>query len=134
MRRVSYVVVLVPGGGLVDGDHDAICNDENDDDDDHAMITLQMEQMGFWWGVHWTNQFLGDGVTRDRDQGGGRVGKRGKDGADGQKFNSSQISLSGDGVTRTRDQGQGGPGRETGREKGKFLERKIQQFIQIGIK
>ena len=64
-------------------------------DDDHAMITLQMEQMGFWWGVHWTNQFLGDGVTRDREQ---------------------------------------GPGRETGREKGKFLERKIQQFIQIGIK
>ena len=95
MRIVSYVVVLVPGGGLVDGDHDDIYNDENDDDDDHAMITLQMEQMGFWWGVHWTNQFLGDGVTRDREQ---------------------------------------GPGRETGREKGKFLERKIQQFIQIGIK
>ena len=30
MRRVSYVVVLVPGGGLVDGDHDDIYSDEND--------------------------------------------------------------------------------------------------------
>ena len=94
MRRVSYVVVLVPGGGLVDGDHDDIYNDENDDDDDHAMITLQMEQMGFWWGVHWTNQFLGDGVTRDSEGPARETGRgKGKDGADGQKFNSSQIGM-----------------------------------------
>ena len=59
------------------------------------MITLQMGQMGFWWGVHWTNQFLGDGVTRDREQGPGRETGRGKgkDGADGEKFNSSQIGM-----------------------------------------
>ena len=55
------------------------------------VITLQMGQMGFWWGVHWTNQFLGDGVTR----GPGRETGRGKgtDGADGEKFNSLQIGM-----------------------------------------
>ena len=96
MRIVSYVVVLVPCGGLVDGDHNDIYSDGNDDHHHHAMITLQMGQMGFWWGVHWTNQFLGDGVTRDSEgPGTGRETGRGKgkDGADGEKFNSSQIGM-----------------------------------------